>query len=206
MSKFVLLALVNLLLCINFGSAFSIIPFLKNGKSTQFAVIDRLNPSETSRGYVMPQVDRTTFTVSRNIWLKQMDIPQLYIYKENVKVELGRTLPVNVKVIEKRTNFDLGTILYSEKVEINPKSETAVDFGTELLLKATHTYEIHIEDPFYLAVMPLMYDENLETKKFTLKRSFFTSIVIEFPQINKTVKNTSRSPSTGAVKRLHLKY
>lgn len=171
-------------------------------------LLDRSAPNYISPGYYLLPIDRTTFSVSRPIYLEQFDVSKIYLYDPVQEVHINR-VPIQFKLVEiYRTNFkDKATILAGTMI-LNSTMDAKIKFSSNLILDPYFLYEIRLEMP---KNMTLMYNEFLKIQEYTIKRPFGRSIEINLYQYNSDVRppnviDSRRKVSQGMVKRLYFRF
>lgn len=172
------------------------------------AIIDRsLSDNGTSSYYRILPVDRTTFSLTRKVWLHQIDIAQIFTNSSNRKV-LVESLPVKVKIIEKMIH-DMRdkAIVFVGNVILNSTSEARIEFSPDITLTPSNMYEVR----FFMPAMNFIYDEHLSVQEFVIKRQLWSSIRTSFYRTNIVDKPPFHNQhidriSGGIVKRIHIKY
>lgn len=171
-------------------------------EAKRWASLDRF---KSNYGYYVPARDKTAFTVSEGVSLRQIDLPKVYGYHHMKKINLAS---VRATV----TIFDVSNgrkdIAFSTETELSSKHEAIVEIPWNINLEPNAQYEIHVETP---AERPLMINEHYEFGVHKLRRFMQKSIEVTFIQGNSYVppptdKATKRKLSKGLVKRMHFVY
>lgn len=179
------------------------------------AIIDRTiappeNDTESGNFHILP-VDRTTFSVSKELWLHQIDMAKIFTINENQKTNLTHDLMVKVKIVQMQINDRtfIATI-YNGNVNLSSLNEAKIVFKEDISLKRGFMYEIR----FFMPELNFVYSENLSIATHKIWRAFWRSIVTTFFPSNINFIDDSRISgnvnekkiSVGLVKRLHYKY
>lgn len=194
-----------LLLCGNFCKALRLNP-------TRSATIDRSVPAanDTAEDFHILPVDRTTFSISREIWLHQIDLAKIFISNASQKINVTNGVPVKVKIVQMHIN-DRKYIaaVYIGNVELSSMNEARITFESDILLKPRNMYEIQL----FMPAFNFIYSENLSIKTQKIRRLlFWRSIIMSFfpSNVDDTTANgvniSEQSISVGLVKRFHIKY
>lgn len=197
--------------------AVSLIVLLSNGFSEAFSgdfnklwplkrivVLDRTVVGFKSPGYYIQPVDKTTFSVSRAIRLKQFDISKIFVYDPTKEVEIDH-VRVNFKIVQLLKIDPTRTRdIFSGNTVLSSTHEANVPLNIQL--KPDFDYEIRIEMPENLQ---LMYTDFLEIREFKIKKWFGRSIYVNFYQHNSgekppVIEDDKRKNSHGIVNRIHL--
>lgn len=168
------------------------------------AVLDR-TVNIKSPGYYVQPIDITAFSVSQSIWLKQFDMPKIFLYDPDIEKPID-CVRVNFKIFEQpKSNSSEVKLIFFGNTMMSSKAETIVKLNIQL--RSRYEYQIHVEMPKDLQ---LMYLNFLEIRQFQIKRFFRRSIFVDFYQRNKSIrppaiKDDRRRNTQGIVKRIHLK-
>lgn len=171
------------------------------------AVIDRSMPDDGTPSYyhILP-VDRTTFSVTRKVWLYQIDIARIFSLISNEKLPIDN-VSVKVKITEKYLNdMKDKAVVFVGNVVLNSTSEAKIDFSPEIMLTPKHMYEIR----FLMPAQNFIYDEHLSVKDQKIKRKLWSAIRTSFYRTNIADKpsagGSEEKISYGIVKRIYIKY
>lgn len=168
------------------------------------AVIDRSLPDDGTPNYyhILP-VDRTTFSVSRKVWLHRIDIAKIFGLISNEKVPIDN-VSVKVKITEKYLNdMKDKAVVFVGNVVLNSTSEARIKFSPEIVLTPEHMYEIR----FLMPAQNFIYDEQLSVKGQQIKRKLWSAIRTSFYRTNIADKPSGEEKiSYGMVKRIYIKY
>lgn len=171
-------------------------------EAKRWSVLDRFR---SNYGYYVPSVDKTAFTVSEKISLRQIDLPKVFGYHHMKKLNL-ESVPATVTVIEVLHGEQ--EILFSDETTLSSQHEAIVKVPWEIELEPNTQYEIHVETP---QDQHIMINEHYELGVQKLRRFFKKSIEVNFHQGNALVpppteKETKRKLSQGLVRRMHFVY
>lgn len=196
---------VSILLCGNFCEA----AFWNPIRST---IIDRTLPASNgtkSTDFHMLPVDRTTFIISKELWLHQIDLAKIFISNGNKTTNITDNVSVKAKIVQMSKNDrTLIATVYAGDVNLNSMDETKIVFKNDILLQRENLYEIRL----FMPALNFVYSENLSVANYKIRRAFWRSIVLSFFPSNviDTTANgaeiNEKNISVGLVKRLHVKY
>lgn len=179
----------------------------------QSATLDRTIPAtngtEPDNFHILP-VDRTTFTVTKELLLHQIDMTKIFTMNANQKTNLTDDVSVKVKIVQMQINDrTFVATVYSGSVNLSSINETKLNFKDDIALKRNYMYEIR----FFMPAMNFVYSENLGIATHKIWRPFLRSIVTSFfpSNVNFVESPTNdavheKKISFGMVKRLHYKY
>lgn len=177
------------------------------------ATIDRAIPAangtESNDFHILP-VDRTTFSVSKELSLHQIDMTKIFTMNANEKSNLTNDVSVKVKIVQMLINDrTFVATVYNGNVNLSSMNEAKITFKDGIALKRGYMYEIR----FFLPVLNFVYSENLSIATHKIWRPFLRSIVTSFFPSNVNFDDSPRNDdvhekkiSVGLVKRLHYKY
>lgn len=174
----------------------------------QTAILDRTilvsNCSESEDSQILP-VDRTTFTVSKEVWLQQIDIAKVFISNASQRTNLTDDVAVKVKIVQMRIN-DRTFIanVFKGQVNVSSMNDAKITFQDGIALKRYNMYEIQL----FMPALNFVHSDNLSIATHKIWRAFFRSIVTSFFPSNVGIIGTDNKKkiSVGLVKRLHFKY
>lgn len=197
--------------------------YLKFWKSTNLAIVNRTYPSLTNlypeeENYV-PSIDHTTFTVDKEIWLEQVDIPRIYPdgtgREDYSPIQIANVTIFEKPDIDSENNFTY-CIRYLNTM-VSSENETQLMVSPAVLLKPGKVYEIHVE--MKSKDISFMYKGTHEIRRYKIKGSFFRTFTVKFYHTNREAKptdnmkptnetdaSTQKSLSQGVIQRLYLKY
>lgn len=172
------------------------------------AIIDRTIPTsngtKTEDFHILP-VDRTTFSVSKEIWLQQIDIAKIFLSNANHKTNITNDLSVKVKIVQMQINDRtfIATV-FNGKVNLSSMNDAKIVFKENIPLKRNNMYEIQL----FMPGLNFVYSDNLSIATHKIWRAFFRSIVTSFfpSNVNIDGTNNEKKISVGLVKRLLVKY
>lgn len=173
--------------------------------SKRLVILDRTVDGFKSPGYYMLPEDKTTFSVSRAIWLKQFDISKIFVYDPTKEVPIDH-VRVNFKIVQLlKTDPTRQREIFSGNTALSSTHEANVQLN--ILLKPDFDYEIRIEMPENLQ---LMYTNFLEIREFKINKWFGRSIYVNFYQHNSgekppVIEDDKRKKSQGIVNRIYLR-
>lgn len=178
------------------------------------ATIDRAIPAangtEPDDFHILP-VDRTTFTVSKEVLLHQIDMTKIFAMNAKKKTNLTNDVSVKVKIVQMQMNDrTFVATVYSGNVDLSSMNETKLNFEQGIALKRNYMYEIR----FFMPALNFVYSENIGIATHRIWRPFLRSIVTSFFPSNVNLMKSSTNKgvsednkiSFGMVKRLHYKY
>lgn len=175
------------------------------------ATIDRSMPAtnDTRDFHILP-VDRTTFSISKGVWLQQIDMSKIFISNASRNVNVPNNVSVKVKIVQMHLNDRrFKAAVYIGNVTLSSINETKIVFQSDILLQSGNMYEIQL----FMPALNFIYSENLSVKPYKIRRlTFWRSIVMSFFPANVVdsstpIENISKMKiSVGLVKRIHLKY
>lgn len=202
-SKLQLLSVFTLILfCGNFCGASSW------WNPVRSATIDRTIPASNGTKpvdfHILP-VDRTTFSVSKEILLHQIDMAKIFISNASQKTNITNDVTVKVKIVQMQINDRtfIATV-YNGKIDLSSMNEAKITFKEDIPLKRDNMYEIRL----FMPALNFVYSENLSTATHKIRRAFWRSIVTSFfpANVNFIENDNEKKISVGLVKRLHIKY
>lgn len=199
MAQYTLTFSAILLLCISFGDA----AFEKTvyWAPSGLAELDRSSSQQTTNGYYAKSVDITTFTVSHEAYLTQVDLPKLmHINEQGQAASFDAPIEAVVAIIDPSAS-----VVWQQIVEIAPQEETTVVIAPEVHLNADSSYQIVVrlpENHIYA------FNGEYSHERFTVKsRLGYGQVKVHFNEFNHghQVENVfNRSPSVGMVKKIQL--
>lgn len=201
MSKIVCSVSLVILLC-SFSEASSFDFYRLLPKKT--VVLDRTLDSLQSSGYYIPHVDKSTFSVSRPIKLKQIDISKIFVYNPKEEVSISN-VAVNIKIVQiLKTDSTRQRIMHNGTTILSSMEEAQIQLNINLI--PDFYYEIQIEMPTNLQ---FMYKQFLEIREFKIAKWLYRSILVNFFQHNTgkkppTITDNRLKKSQGIVNRLYL--
>lgn len=163
-----------------------------------------------SENFRILPVDRTTFLVSKEVLLHQIDIVKVFTMNANQKTNLTNDVSVQVKIVQMQKNDrTLVATVYNDKVNLSSLNEAKILFKEDIPLKRNYMYEIR----FFMPAMDFVYSEHLSIATHKIWRTFLRSIVTSFFPSNVNFVDGQmngnageKKISVGLVKRLQYKY
>lgn len=197
-SNKILLSLISLLLFNGYSDALFMWNSLR--KTSESVVIDRSLESN-SISYYIPSIDRTAFSASREMYLKQIDIPKIYIQNSDEEILL-QNMETEVEIVELNGEEK---IVFSGRAALDSTYETNIIFSTGILLKSNTNYEIRVKMPNQ---QNYIYHDKFGISEHQIILSG-QSITVNFYQHNTEhipiVAESRFQMSHGVIKRLHFK-
>lgn len=164
-------------------------------------LIDRTTGNNNVTYYLQP-VDVTAFSVSRQVVLKQIDLPSVTSYNE---FELD-FVQVNVTIFETPQSLDGPKKVVFEAISgVNSTDGVNIELFEPITIKPDYLYEIQLKTP---EDKLLAFSGVEETTSYTLK-SMFKKIIVYVFQRNaderpQFARNVNSNVSPGAVSRIHF--
>lgn len=206
-SKLQLLSVFTLILCCGKLCAASWWNPIKS--ATIDRTIPAANGTESDDFHILP-VDRTTFLVTKELLLHQIDMTKIFTMNANKKTNLTNDVSVRVKMVQMQKNDrTFVATVYDGKVNLSSTNEAKMIFKNDIALKREFLYEIQ----FFMPTLDFVYSENLSIATHKIWRPFLRSIVTSFFPSNVEFLDrptnedvNEKKISVGLVKRLHYKY
>lgn len=173
------------------------------------AILDRTipatNDTKPEDSYILP-VDRTTFSVSKEVRLQQIDIAKIFTKNAaGQKTNVTDNVSVKVKIVQMQINDRtfIATV-FNGKANLSSMNDTKITFKDGIPLKRYNMYEIQL----FMPALNFVYSDNLSIATHKIWRAFLRSIVTSFFPSNVNIGGSDgeKKISVGLVKRLHYKY